>query len=178
MVAVAPGARAQIGDIGAAARLGDRERRNLLARQHPRQHPRLNIVARGARNRRRADGVAHQARRDAAGTGPRQLLACHDLHELVGGAAAKLLGKPEAKQPDPGRFTIERAWKLAGLVPLMGERLDLLLDKAAHDLPERLVLAGIEWTVHRSRISSNEASNPSTPCSVEAQPNLRSVAGV
>ena len=122
MIAVATRLGAQIGDVGAAARLGDRQRRDLLARQYLRQHPRLDLGAGGARDRRRADGVAHQAGADPAGAGPRQFLRGHDLHELVGGDAAIFFRKTQAKQPDLGGLDIEFAGKLAGLVPLTGHR--------------------------------------------------------
>ena len=48
VIAVAARLGAQIGDIGAAARLGNRQRGDFLARQHLRQHPRL-ISGRAAR---------------------------------------------------------------------------------------------------------------------------------
>ena len=144
MVAIAPRPGAEIGDVGAAARLGDRERGNLLARQHLRQHPRLHFRPRGARDRRRADGVAHQARADPAGAGARQLLRGHDLHELVGGDTAEFFREAEPEQPDLGSFPIKLARKLAGLVPFMGVRLDLARHEAAHHIAERLVFGGIE----------------------------------
>jgi hypothetical protein len=148
MVAIAPRAGTEIGDIGAAARLGDGERRDLFPRQHVRQHPRLHFGTRSERDRWRADAVAHQARADPAGAGARQLLARHDLHELVGRHAAIFLGKAEAEQADLGGLDIKRARKLAGLVPLMRVRLDLVADKAAHHLAKGFVLGGIERAFH------------------------------
>ncbi len=69
--------------------------------------------------------MAHQAGGNPAGAGARQFLRRHDPHELVGLRAAILLGKAEPQQPDRGRLPIKLARKLAGLVPFMGERLDL-----------------------------------------------------
>ena len=148
MVAVAPRLGAEIGDVGAAARLGDRERGNLLTRQHLRQHPRLDLGPRGARDRRRADGVAHQARTDPAGAGARQLLRSHDFHELVGGHTAIFFRETEPQQPDLGRFPIKLARKLAGLVPFMGIRFDLARHEAAHHVAEGLVFGRIERALH------------------------------
>jgi hypothetical protein len=149
MVAVTPRLGAQIGDVGPAARLGDRERGNLLARQHLRQHPRLDLGPRGARNRRRADGVAHQARTDAAGAGARQLLRRHDLHELVGRHTAIFFREAEPKQADLGSFAIKLTRKLAGLVPFICKWFDLARHEAAHHLAEGLVFGRIERALHR-----------------------------
>ena len=105
-VAVAARRGAQIGDVGAAARLGDRERRYLLARQNFRQHPRLEFRAAGARDRRRADRIALQAGADAAGPGPRQFLDSDDPHEIVDFGAAIFLREspgPAARFRRPSR---------------------------------------------------------------------------
>ena len=92
--------------------------------------------------------MAHQAGADAPCTGPRELLACHDLHELVGRHAAELLGEAEPQQADPGRLLVKRAWELAGLVPFMRVRLDLFLHKTAHHLAKGFVLGGVERAGH------------------------------
>ena len=149
MVAIAPRLGAEIGDIGTAARLGDRERGNLLTREHLRQHPGLDLGPRGPRDRRRADGVAHQARTDPARAGARQLLRNHDFHELVGGHTAIFFRETEPEQADLGRFAIKLARKLAGLVPFMGVRLDLARHEAAHHLAEGLMFGRIERALHR-----------------------------
>lgn len=112
------------------------------------RRPRLDLGPGGAGDRRRADGVAHQARGNAAGAGARQLLRGHDLHELVGGDPAIFFRETEAEQPDFGRLGIERTWKLAFFVPLMGIRLDFLGHKAPHHLAKGLVLAGVERVCH------------------------------
>ncbi len=151
MVAVAPSPRAQIGDVGAAARLGDGECGDLFPRQDFGQHPRPDFGTRRARDRRRADGVAHQACGDAAGAGAGELLGRHDLHELVGGNAAILFRKAEAQQADFGGLLIERAGKFAGLVPFMGERRDLLFDETAHHLAKGFVLGAVERACHSLR---------------------------
>src|SRR6185437_1167014 len=118
------------------------------ARQHLRQDPRLDLGPCRARNRRRADGVAHQAGTDATRAGACKFLACHDLHELVGRHAAELFRETETEQADRGRLFVKRAWKLAGLVPLMRVRLDLLLDKTAHHLAKGFMLGGVERAGH------------------------------
>ena len=144
MIAVAPRLGAQIGDIGAAAGLGDRQRRNLSPRQYLRQHPRLDLGARGARDRRRTDGVAHQAGADPAGAGAREFLRGHDLHELVGGNAAALFRKTQRQQPYSGRLGIEFPGEFAGFVPLARIRLDLARHKTAHHVAEGFVILCVE----------------------------------
>ena len=67
------------------------------------------------------------------------------------GNAAIFLRKAEAEQADRRGLLVERARKFAGLVPLMGIRLDLLLDKAAHHLAKGFVLGGVEWAFHARR---------------------------
>ena len=148
MVAVALRPGAEIGDVGAAARLGDRERGNLLPRQHLRQHPCLDLGPGGAGDRRRADGVAHQARTDPAGAGARQFLRSHDLHELIGRDAAIFFRKTQAQQPDLGGLGIELARKLAGFVPFMGIGLDLARHEAAHHVAKRFMFRRIERALH------------------------------
>ena len=106
--------------------------------------------------------MAHQAGADAAGAGARQFLRGHDLHELVGGDAAELLGKTQPQQADLRGLLIQRARKLAGLVPLMGEGLDLLLDETAHDVAKGFVLGGVEGTFH-ARVSVGGSQDGGTP---------------
>ena len=159
MVAVAPRGGAQIRDVGTAARLGDRQRRDLPARQDFRQHPRLEFRRTCACDRRRADRIALQAGGDPAGPGPRQFLHRDDPHEIVDLRAAIFLGKAEAQQPDRGRLLVEFARKPAGLVPLMGKGFDLLLDKAAHHVAIGFVFGGIEWARHPLRSVDSVAAH-------------------
>ncbi|MFK4490947.1 hypothetical protein ABIA45_006025 [Bradyrhizobium sp. USDA 336] len=149
MIAVAPRAGAQVRDIRAAARLGDRQCGDLLAGQHLWQHACLHLGPCGPRDRGRADSVAHQTGADAARAGTRKLLARDDLHELVGGDAAIFLRESKSQQADSSRLAIELAREFAGFVPVMGERRDLLLDEAPHHVAERVMLGGIERALHR-----------------------------
>src|SRR5450631_1459239 len=148
MIAVAARLGPQIRDIRTAAALGDRARRNLPARQNFRYHTRSDRGPRGARDRRRADGVAHQAGTDAAGAGTRQLLRGHDLHELVGRNAAALLGKAKREKANVRSLGIELAREFAGLVPFAGIGLNLARHEAAHDVAEGFVFGIVERTLH------------------------------
>ena len=156
-IAVAPRDGPQIGDVGAAARLGDGERGNLLARKDFRQHAGFEFGAAGARDRRRTDRMAVEAGADAAGTGPRQLLHRDDPHEAVGLGPAVRLGKSEPEQADLCRLLVERAGKLAGLVPDMRVGLDLAFDKAAHRVAERDVVGGVKWAFAQASHSATSA---------------------
>src|SRR5207302_2068535 len=76
--------------------------------------------------------------------GAREFLRGHDLHELVGGNAAIFFGKAEAEKPDLGGLGIERARKLAGLVPFAGIGLDLSRHEAAHHVAKGFMLRRVE----------------------------------
>lgn len=108
-IAVAARRGAQVRDVGAAARLGDGQRRNLPAGQNLGQHPRLEFRTAGARDRRRADRIALEAGGNPAGAGPRQLLDRDDPHEIVDFGAAIFFRKAQAQQPDGGGLLIEQA---------------------------------------------------------------------
>ena len=103
MIAVAPRGRAEIRDIGAAAGLGDRERRDFLAREDLRQHARLHLLRAAMQDRRRADRVAEEARRHAAAAGARDLLHRDDAHEAValGPAVALRESRAPCSRPRP-----------------------------------------------------------------------------
>src|SRR5689334_25053101 len=96
--------------------------------------------------------MAHQAGADAAHPGARQLLRRHDPHELVGRHTAEFLGKAEPEQADLGGPGIERARKLAGLVPGAGIRRNLALDKAPDYLAKSLMLGRVEWAGHTRHV--------------------------
>jgi hypothetical protein len=111
---------------------GTVERGNLLARQDFRQHPRS------------ANRIALQAGADAAAARPRQFLHRDDPHEIVDLGAAVFLRKSKTEQPDLRRLLVQHARKGPRLVPFMGVRLDLLLDKAADHVAIGDVLGGVE----------------------------------
>ena len=88
---VEPRGRRQVRHIRSAARLGDRQRADLLAREHGRQHARFQLRAAGARDRRRADLVREQAGMHAADAGERDLFGEDHVGEQVRGRAAVFL---------------------------------------------------------------------------------------
>jgi len=55
----------QVLHVRSTTRLSNRQSRNLLTCQHRGDHPRLQLIRAKMRNRRRANGVAHQTRIDA-----------------------------------------------------------------------------------------------------------------
>src|SRR5271154_7555373 len=83
MIALAARAGLQVCDVGTAAGLRDRERGNLGARKHLRQHPGLQHLRAAPRDWRAADGVTEEASRQAAGAATREFLRRQDPHETV-----------------------------------------------------------------------------------------------
>jgi hypothetical protein len=144
MVALAPCGGLEVGDVGAAARLGDGERADLLARQDLGQQLALHPFRPQRRDRRRADRVAVQAGIQSAAAVPCHLAGLDDAEERIGRNAAILLGKAELHQPGRGCFPVQFSREFLGLVPLVDERHDLAIDKAAYGLPERLMLGRVE----------------------------------
>src|SRR5258706_10616734 len=141
-VFISQGLGAQVCDIGAAARLGDRQRAYFLARQDRRQHAALQLLAALGGDRRRADGVRKQARRNAAAAGVREFLRADDAKEVIGGRAAVFFREAEAEQPGRRGLAVELAREFARFVPFSRVRQDLALDKAAHRVAPGLVLLG------------------------------------
>ena len=143
VVAVAPRLGAQVGDVGAAARLGDGERRDLLARQHLRQHPRLHLRARGAAIG--GEPMVWLIRLALTPPEPARASSCVAMIRMKWSAAMPPYssGKPRPAA-DRGRLVIELARKLAGLVPFVGMGLDLARHEAAHHVAERFVLRRVE----------------------------------
>jgi hypothetical protein len=84
--------------------------------------------------------VAEEAGRYAATASSTDLLHRDDAHEAVTFCSAISLRKAEAHIANRGRLFIEFTRELAGLVPIVGEGLDLARDELAQRLPKRLVL--------------------------------------
>src|SRR5271157_672492 len=171
MIALAPGHRSQARYVGAAARLGDGERGDFLARKDLRQHARLHLFRAVVQDRRRADRVAEEAGRHPPATGAGDLLHRDDAHEPVALGSAVALGKSEPHVTDLGCFPVELARKLAGLVPVVGEGLDLARDEAPQALPEGFVFRlvegaranGVEWLDHGAGMKAEDGSAFPTP---------------
>jgi hypothetical protein len=140
VVGIAPRGRPQVRNIGTAARLRDGERGDHLAREYLRQHARLHRFRAAVQDRRRADRVAEEARRYTATACSTDLLHRDDAHEAVTFCSAISLRKAETHIANRGRLFIEFTRELAGLVPIVGEGLDLARDELAQRLPKRLVL--------------------------------------
>ena len=164
VVPVAPRGGAQLGNVRAAARLGDGERTDLLAGEDVRQHACLEGLAADAGDRRRTDAVGEQARMQAARTGACDFLGQDDVMEKVGLDAAVGLRKADGEQPGVGRFSVQRARELTGLVPGCRVRYKLALDEAAYAVAKLLVLGG-ERGMGAAHAASNSNSNwPGATC--------------
>ena len=141
MFAVSHGTRLQVGDVGAAARFGDRQRRDLVAGQHRRDELLLLLVGAGMHDRRRADAMRHQAGDHPTAAGAREFLGQHDqIVQVRHFDAAVGFGKADLQQAGVGGLAVQFArQRLLGL-PAVDMRRDLALDETADLLAERLVV--------------------------------------
>ncbi len=141
---VAPGRRAQRRDVGASARLGDRERRDLLAGQDRRQHPRLECRRGQGHDRRRGDRVRHQRGQQAARAALRQFDAGDEPVERIRARdAAVFLGIAEAQQADARRARVQLAREAFGLVPGRGMGRQFVGREPAHRFAKGAVFVGV-----------------------------------
>ena len=133
VIAVADCPRAQGGDVRPTAGFGDRERRDSIAGQYAREHPRLEFRTAEQRQRRHRDRVRHQRGDHAARTALSQFDACHQPVERVGaGDSTVLFREAEAQQADSGCPRVQRPRERLRLVPFAHVRRDLAFDEAAH----------------------------------------------
>ena len=164
VVAVAPRGGPQVGNVGAAAGLGDGERRDLLAGEH-----RGSTRALIACEPKRAIGGAPMVwllREAEMPPDPARASSCAETIHMKRspGVPPYSSGKPRLQQPDRGGLLVELARELARLVPFGGEGLDFFLDKAAHHVAKGFVFGGVEWACHplASRDSCCGARCPET----------------
>src|SRR3546814_5734981 len=97
MIAFSHCGRLEVGDVAAAARLGDAERDDLLAREHRRRNALLELLRSERENRRQADAMRHQRCAEPARADRGQLLGDDEAVEIVEALAvpAILLGRSE-----------------------------------------------------------------------------------
>ena len=161
MIAVSHRARGQAGDVGATARLGDRQRADLPPGQD-RRHPARPLLG-GAEldDRRRRDAVAAQAdHRADRGPGHHQLLRHRqDVAEVAAGAA-DLLGVADAHEARGRQLAVQRARELAGLVPGVGVGRQRRLGEPPGLSAQGGVLVGLEQVRHRAHGTAVAARAP------------------
>jgi hypothetical protein len=133
-VAFAPRRGAQGRDVRAAARLGDRQRRDLLAAQHRRDHlllqaPRCHAAAIGGRPMLCENRLAI-----TPPLPPQRLIATHSALRSACGAGVppSSSGIAQAQQADRRRLAVQGAGNLAGLLPLRHDGRDAILHEAPH----------------------------------------------
>src|ERR1017187_7689313 len=153
MVAVSNRRGAEAGDIGPAGGLGDRQGRDLRARENFGQYPRFQRGAPGVQDRRRSDRVREERSAQPAATGTRDLLGHDQMKKDVTRRAAVLLRVTDPEKADIGCLAVEIPRESLGLVPIIDVRRDLAPDEAAHEVTELFVLAtvviGVALYVHR-----------------------------
>ena len=108
--------------VGPRARLGQRERADLLAGRQRRDQP-LDLLGRAVREQRqRARARVHRDGHADAGVGARELLEHQHVGEEVGARAAVLLGHADAHQPEPSELAEQLARERVLAVPAGGVR--------------------------------------------------------
>lgn len=140
VIAIAHRTGLQVGHVGAARGLGDRQGHDLLAAQHRRHYPLAHLGTGPLDHRRQADIQRSQPGDQAAGTAAHELFAGRHLGEQIAFATAAV-GFRVADAEDPGRagLEIEFAGKFLGLLPFIDVRQHLALDETAHRIPDQLM---------------------------------------
>ncbi len=141
MVAVPDRGRLEVGDVAAAARLGDAERDDLVAREHRRRDALLQFLRAEREDRRQADAVGHQRGAEAPGADRGEFLGDDEAVEIVEAfrMPAILFGVAQAENAGLGGFFVQLARQFAFGLPAVDVRRDLARDEAADALRERLV---------------------------------------
>ena len=130
--------RPQRPGVGARARLGERERADLLAARERRHEPLALLLRAEREDRQRAGARVHRHRDADARVRARELLEHEDVGEEVGARAAELGGHADAHQPELGELRVELRREAVLAVPGGGVRLDLGLRELTRqrlDLP-------------------------------------------
>src|SRR3546814_9337613 len=98
MVAIAYRRGVLVRDVAAAARLGDAERDDLVAREHRRRDALFQLLRTEREYRRKADAVGHQRRAEATRTDRGEFLGDDETVEIVEALAVPALffGKEQA----------------------------------------------------------------------------------
>ena len=163
-VAVAAGAGAHRGGVGARLALAQRVADHLLARGDRRQDLALQVV--GGRQQDRAEPEPVDRRDERRrGADPRHLLDHDHARQLVGALAAVLLGDRDGVEARLDQ-RLARLGRIATLLVDLGRvRRDLLLRERPHGLAERLVLVaepvGVEVGVHAASFNGTSCHKTS-----------------
>jgi hypothetical protein len=145
VLAVAPRAGLQRGDVGTAGRFGDRQCGYFFAGDDVGQHAGFQCLAAGVQDRRRADAVRHQRSGHAAATGARQFFGGDQMMKSIGVRRTAVFGREaETEQADRGGFFVELQREAFCFVPLVGVGRDFLFDETAQGLAKVFVGCRIE----------------------------------
>ncbi len=154
VVPVAHRRGADAGQIAARPRLGHRDRDHRLTTGDAGQ-PALLLLVVGQILEVRADDVVVQAQRRRGHAGHGDLLVDDRVEpEVVGAAAAVLLGHVEPDEPVLARGHIGRPVDDALGLPPLGVGGQLGLDVAANGVAERLVLGVVDRALHVRSLTS------------------------
>ncbi len=144
VVAVAPRGRRDAGDVGPAARLGDREAADQLARQGGSDEPVDQVGVAAGRDVRQGDAAGEEGgHQPARGARLEAALLQRDAVEEVTALAADRLGERDAEQALLGGLGVQLPRHLAGVLPRVEVRRDLAAYELAGGRPERLALSRV-----------------------------------
>src|SRR4051794_37149137 len=135
-------AREHRAGVAAAARLGQRERGDLVALRE-RRHEALDLLGRAVveDGQRAGAGVDGEGDADArVGTG--DLFEDEDVAEEVGARAARLLGDADAHEPELAELAEDRFGEVVVAVPLRGGGRDDVVGEAPGEIADLALLVG------------------------------------
>ena len=136
------GARDHRAGVAAAPRLGQRERRELVALGERRHEP-LDLLVRAVReDRQRARAGVHGDGDPDAGVSPRELLEHQDVAEEVGAGATDLVGDADAHQAELAELGEHVPGKDVLAIPLRRPRGDDVVGEARGELADLALLVG------------------------------------
>src|SRR5262249_24713925 len=144
VAAVLARGRLERGDVGAAADLADRDRRDHVAGDRGRQELGAQLVGAPARQGRgRHVGLHADRHAERAAARGAELLDDHRLVRVVEAHAAELLGLVDAEQAERAHLLEDVVQRHeAGVLPRLGVRVDLLVEEVADRAAQLVVLFG------------------------------------
>src|SRR3546814_10157029 len=136
MVAIAYRRGFQVRDVAAAARPGDAERDDLVAREHRRRDALFQLLRTEREDRRKADAVGHQRRAEATRTDRGEFLGDDATVEIVEALAvpAIVFGIAQAEDTGFGGLLVQFAGQFAFDLPAVDMRCDLARAEASDAL--------------------------------------------
>ena len=162
-IAVAPGGGDQVGGVAAHARLGEPERRELLASRLRRKVALLLLLGSPLEQRQRVQAGMHREDDAERGVGALHLLAQQREGDVVHAGPAVSLGDRQAQQALGAHLLVERAVVGRRLVELADARQDLALGEGARSALHLALRIGQREVDHRLSVGVTGRAADSRP---------------